>query len=99
MYTNLLNDIYLKSNGLFCHSEEFDEAIEKLKWGKILYTISPEQDSTIYIFHDIPISELIKPRAEYIDEVTNFIDEYRKFEINNQVHNNHLVLCKTYQNK
>ena len=82
MFTNLLNDINLRNNGIYFFSEEFDEAITRLKWGKILYTVSPEHDSLIYIFEDIPILELINSRSNYIDEIANFINEYKKFEIN-----------------
>ena len=82
-YDKLLGDINLKSNGIFYYSEEFDEAIAKLKWGKILYTVSPEQDSNVYIFENIPTEEIIKPRVNYLEEVSNFISEYKNFENNN----------------
>lgn len=81
-FSNLLNDIHLKSNGISYYSEEFDEAIGKLKWGNILYTISPERDSTICIFEDIPTSKLIEPRRNYLEEATCFVEEYNAFKKN-----------------
>lgn len=80
-FIDLLNNINLKSNGVSYYSEEFDEAITKLKWARILYTISPESDSIIYIFKNIPIADLVNSRQRYIDEMINFIDEYKTFII------------------
>lgn len=94
-FPNLLNDINLKSNGISSYSEEFDEAIGKLKWGRILYTVSPEQDSTISIFEDIPISELIEPRRNYLEEATCFVKEYNEFKKSTTVSDAPLVLNKT----
>lgn len=79
-FTNLTKEIPLKNNGISSFSEELDEAIAKLKWARILYTISPEKDSTIHIFEDIPTSEIIKPRIDYLEEMYDFIQEYNKFE-------------------
>lgn len=79
-YKNLLTDINIKSNGISYYSEEFDEAIGKLKWGRILYTISPEQDARIFIFKDIPTKELIEPRKQYLEELNCFIVEYKEFK-------------------
>ena len=79
-FTKLLNGIRLKSNGIFSYSEELDEAIAKLKWGKILYTISPEQDASIFIFENIPMSELIKKRISYFDEMVYFLSKYTDYE-------------------
>jgi len=98
-FSRILSDVNLKSNGIFYYSEEFDEAIGKLKWGRILYTVSPEQDSTICIFDDIPISELISPRMIYVDETTCFIEEYKEFEINKKTPNATLVLNRSTQKK
>lgn len=81
-YKNLLTDINIKSNGISYYSEEFDEAIGKLKWGRILYTISPEQDARIFIFKDIPTKELIEPRKQYLEELNCFIEEYQNFNKN-----------------
>ncbi len=87
-FSKILEEVNLKSNGISYYSEEFDEAITKLKLGKILYTISPEQDSTICIFEDIPISELTNPKMAYVEETTSFIEEYKDFEKNykNETH-------------
>lgn len=78
-FEKLLNDINLKSNGLFYYSEEINEAIAKLKWVKILYTISPETDATVYILDDIPTEDILRKRKDYIEEITNFISEYKIF--------------------
>ena len=96
-FENLLSEINLKNNGASCYSEEFDEVIAKLKWGKILYTISPEQDSTIYIFENIPVEKLINPRSTYLEEANNFIREYNDFEFN-KVSNTTLVKKKSKKN-
>lgn len=82
-FTEILSDINLKSNGVSYYSEEFDEAIAKLKWGGILYTISPERDSKIYIFEGIPVSQLMEGRENYIDDMEHFTCEYRGLNINN----------------
>lgn len=82
-YENLLNELQLKNNGVFCYSEDFEEAITKLKFGGILYTISPEQDAGIYIKKDVPFDKLINPREKYEDEMREFIgnfDTYRVLE-------------------
>lgn len=78
-YRNLLNDINLKNNGLFDYSEDINEAIAKLKWVKILYTISPETDTTVYILDDIPTEDILRKRKDYIEEITNFISKYKTF--------------------
>ena len=79
-FSRLLNNIKLKNNGIFSYSDELDEAIAKLKWSRILYTISPETDASIHIFQDIPMSEFIKKRISYFDEMINFIEEYQNYE-------------------
>ncbi len=84
-YNDLLEDIRYKSNGVFDYSDDLDNAIFNLKLGCILYTISPEQDSQIYIFKDIPAEELIKPRIKYVDTMAEFIDEYNaEYGLNNK---------------
>ncbi len=80
-YNNLLDDIHLKNNGIHSYSEDFDEAVAKLKWAHILYTVSPEVDSTIYIFEDTPFIEMMKTKTNFIDEMTNFIVEFKEYEI------------------
>lgn len=75
-YEHILEDIYLKSNGIFNYSDNLDDAIFNLKVGGILYTISPEQDSQIYISKNIPTEELISSRSKYVDVMLEFIDEY-----------------------
>lgn len=75
----LLQDINIKSNGVFDCSENYDEAIAKLKWAKILYTVSPEQDASIHIFEDTPCDELIKPRIQYADEMAQFVDNFHEY--------------------
>ena len=81
-FHRLLKDIHIKSNGVFNFSEDLDEATQKLKIGRILYTVSPEENSTIMIFEDIPMAELIKKRIEYFDEMVNFIGDYNKHQEN-----------------
>lgn len=78
-YRNILNDINFKNNGLFDYSEDINEAIAKLKWVKILYTIFPETDATVYIHDDIPTEDILRKRKDYIEEITTFINEYKTF--------------------
>ncbi|MBE6160529.1 MAG: hypothetical protein E7157_05755 [Lactobacillales bacterium] len=83
-FDNLLNDINFKSNGISYYSEELDEAITKLKFGNILYTITPQRDSIIYIFENTPFSKMIDSRRKYLDEATSFINKYKEFENKNE---------------
>lgn len=80
-FCKLLNDIHIKSNGVFNFSEDLEEAMQKLKLLRVFYTISPETDSTMMIFENIQISELIKNRIEYFDEMVDFIANYAKYQI------------------
>lgn len=81
-FNMLLEDINIKSNGVFYFSEELDEAIVKLKNGGIFYTVSPEKDSTMMIFENIPIDELSDKRKDYTPTMSNFLSSYNDFEIN-----------------
>lgn len=81
--SNLLHDIEIKSNGIFYYSNNFDEAISKLKWAGILYTISPEEiDSSIYINKGIDVSGIIKSRIDYLNDIINFVSIYEQYEHN-----------------
>lgn len=80
LFTELLGDIKLRNNGIFYYSDNLDETISKLKWSRILYTISPEEDSTIHIFKDIPMGEFIKDRVPYFDTMISFIEKYKTIE-------------------
>lgn len=82
-YDNLLGDIHLRSNGINSYSEALDEAVAKLKWARILYTISPEQDSTVYIFDNTPFAEMMKNKIDFLDEMTDFIGNFKGYEIEN----------------
>lgn len=93
MFANLLSDINFKNNGISYYSDEFEEAIGKLKFGGILYTISTEKDSTIYIHKDIPFLEIIESKKDYVENLNNFINEYKNFK-NDKVNKNTLLLDK-----
>ena len=80
-YTDLLETILLQNNGIFTFSSGLEEAITKLKFGHILYTISPEKNSEIFIFQDIPISDLMKSRVHYINSMLQFVDNYNKYKL------------------
>ena len=80
-YTDLLETIPLKNNVIVIFSSKLEEAITKLKFGHILYTISPEKDSEIFIFQDIPISDLMKSRVRYINSMLQFVDNYNKYKL------------------
>lgn len=80
-YSDLVGDIQLKSNGIYSYSEDLDEAVVKLKWAKILYTVSPERDSRIYIFEDIPFTELMRGKDDFINQMTDFIGRFKEYEM------------------
>jgi len=80
IFNNLLDDIMLKSNGVTYFSDELNNAITSLKMVRILYTISPENDGTIYISKNIPIEDLIEPRKNYFIKMNEFINAYKNFE-------------------
>ncbi len=79
MFSRLLRDIRLKSNGLWYYSDELDEAIARLKWGGILYTVFPEKTSLVHIVEGIPILDFISKRIEFLDEMSAFVDVYEEF--------------------
>lgn len=81
LFTNILQEISLASNGIYKYSIEIDEAIARLKWARVLYTVSPEQDGTIFIADGNYDEELIKPRSNYVFEMTNFIEEFNSFKL------------------
>lgn len=91
-FLNILSDISLKYTGVSYYSEELEEAIGKLKWARILYTVSPEQDSTIYICENIPITELIKPREKFVQVTDRFIQKYKEFDCSRKIANDPLAL-------
>ncbi len=78
-FNKLLNDIHLKNNGIFDYSDNLNEAIQKLKIADILYTISPKNDASIYIFEKTKMAKLIKDRLDYFDEMVSFIANYEKY--------------------
>ena len=68
LYHDLLEDIHLKSNGVQTYSEELQNAYFVLKVARVLYTISPEKDSEIFILinlflimEEISLSIRLKP--------------------------------------
>ena len=74
-YTKILSDIKIKSNGIFPYSENLEEAYSKLKFLDILYTISPEVDSTIYIREDIPVNDIITLYSKYYGIMEEFVEK------------------------
>lgn len=81
-YNDLLEEIKLKSNGIHSYSEELEEAITKLKYCGILYTISPEQDSTIFIVEKEEFFKKVQLRKDQSEEMTKFISKYN--DMNNK---------------
>lgn len=80
-FESLLEDIALKNNGVFYYSENLMEATTMLKNVGILYTISPEGDSSIYIRDDVSVSSMIKTRLDYMDAMVAFVAHYQHYEI------------------
>ncbi len=74
-FSELLEDIQIKNNGVFGYSNDLDEAIAKLKWAR-LYTVSPEIDDTIQICKDIPVSGLIQKRNKYFEKMSIFFNQF-----------------------
>ena len=99
-FNRLLNEIYLKNNGIFDYSNDLDEAVQKLKIAGILYTVSPESDATMNIFENIPTAKLIKDRLDYFDEMANFVENYEKYvsdmisQVHQQENRDIAVACK-----
>lgn len=77
-FERILREINLENNGIFYYSFEFNEAIAQAKWARLLYTISPETDSTIYIQENFPVKEFTQKKVEYLNEMTSFIIEYNE---------------------
>ena len=44
---------------------------------RVFYIISPESDSTIQIFEDLPFSELIKNRLDYFNQMVAFVRNFQ----------------------
>lgn len=82
-FDELLNDIQINNNGVFDYSNALEEAIQKLKLGRILYTISPEQNSQIYMFKNIVFTNLIENREKYKDKMELFIKKFNKYTVGN----------------
>ena len=75
-FNRILNDIKIKNNGVFVYSNELEEAISRLKFASILYTDSSLCDGVIYIFKDIKLTEFMKFRNDYFDEMNDFVREF-----------------------
>lgn len=82
-YSGLLEDIKLRSNGVFSYSDNLDDAYSILKWSNLLYTISPEEDSMIYIKDDIPYRQIIVLNIEFYYTMECFVDEFILFDKKN----------------
>ena len=85
-FNDLLEEIYLKSNGIHCYSEDLEEAMTKLKFGGILYTISPERDSKIYIHERIPLDACIETR-DNLEKMTEFIESFDEYTLQHESKN------------
>lgn len=83
-HNSLLEDIKLKNNGIFSYSEDLDNAYSILKWANVLYTVSSEKDSLIYIEDNIPVVDMITCKANYYSMMESFVDEFLVFEKENQ---------------
>ena len=79
-FKELLQSIQIKNNGVYNYSTVLEDAVFQLKQANVLYTISPEQDSSIYISSDISIQNIIKPRLQYLNEAVEFVNSFNKFE-------------------
>lgn len=93
--TEILREIHLKSNGIFNYSKDLGEALARLKWAGILYTIQPEQPPTIYISHNTPTCRLINSRIHAQAEMDCFIQKYTDLTRNPGTDTPSLVLRPT----
>lgn len=75
-YDELLYDIKIKN---FSYSENLEDAYSTLKWADVLYTISPEEDSTIYISDKIPLDDIITLRPKYYHVMEEFVEQFMIF--------------------
>lgn len=97
-FNRLLDDIYISSNGVSDYSESLHEAIQTLKMAKILYTISPEVDASMFIFENTPMAELIKNRIDYFDDMVNFVEGYTQYKLSTIGPDDKDITIKPYQN-
>lgn len=91
-YDEVLGNINLKNNGIFFYSNDLDEAISTLKIAGLLYTISPEKDSSICISDNLDISGIIKSRVQYMTALVNFVNDYQKYEMQ-KINNAYDKIC------
>lgn len=61
-------------------SEDYEKALKKLQSINYLYTIEQESDTKIFISEDIPVTYLIQRRSNYIEEMSEFVKSFSKYE-------------------
>ena len=93
-FARLLSEINLKSNGINNYSEEFEDAIFLLKMANILYTVSPEKNSNIFISENIPFSEIVSKKKEYFEDMITFVDNYSGFEKGDILQERNCMTCQ-----
>ena len=79
-FNDLLEDIHLKSNGIHCYSEDLEEAMTKLKFAGILYTVSPERDSKIYIHERMPFDFLTQAHDK-LEKMYDFVESFDEYTL------------------
>ena len=77
IYVPILSEVSLVSNGNNLYSVEIMAAINQLKWAKILYSESSEEE-TIYIADGNYYEELMMSREKYVLEMTDFCHEFQQ---------------------
>lgn len=75
-FNKILSGISLRSNGIWFYSDELDEAVSRLKFASILYTTIPSVLDNVYIFDGIQMTEFMKLRMDYYDEMCEFVSGY-----------------------
>ncbi len=71
LFPNLLNNINEENL-----SSSIEEAIQKLRIARLLYTIAPEKNHIIYLFPNTTSFNLISKREAYLNEMLKFISMY-----------------------
>lgn len=71
-YENLLSEITYRSNGIFDYSMDFEVAISSARITGLIYSVSPEQDSTVFI-NNFDEMAILESKKEFINSMLYFL--------------------------
>ena len=72
IFTELLKEINFKSNGKKEYSIDFQDSITSVRNSGLIYSVSPEQDSTV-IIKEFDEAEYLKIKKYYIYSILSFL--------------------------